>query len=89
MGSVRTVFVRVNSDPEYRAKYLKDPVGTLGKEGITLTTNDEKELMELIRILKKHLPKLGELPRGYDALLDEAEGKRSARKSGDPGPLII
>jgi hypothetical protein len=89
MGSVRTVFVRINSDPKYRAKLLRDPVGTLKNEGITLTASDEKELMELVRILKKHLPKLGELPRGYDALLDEVEGERSARKSGDPGPLII
>jgi hypothetical protein len=89
VGSVRSVFVKVNSDPEYRAEYLRDPVGTLRKEGIKLTTNDEKQLMELTQILKKHLPELGELPRGYDALLDEVEGKHSPRKSGDPGPLIF
>ncbi len=89
MGSIRSAFVKVNGDPNYRAKLIRDPVGTLTKEGIKLTTNNEKELRALFRILGKDLPELGELPAGYEALLDEVEGRHSTRKTGDPGPLII
>jgi len=89
MGSIRSTFVRVNSDPTYRARFLKDPISTLEKEGIKLTTKEGEDLTKLVRTLEKHLTKLGELPRGYDALIDEVEGKRSVRESGDPGPLII
>lgn len=89
MGSIRSVFVKVNSNPRFRAKLLKDPVGTLKKEGYKLTSKNQKELKRLFRLLKKHLPELGELPAGYEALLDDVEGKHSSRKTGDPGPLII
>ena len=89
MGSVRSAFVKVNSDPNYRAELIRDPVGALKKEGITLTDNEQKDLMELVQIVRRHLPDLGELPSGYEALIDEVDGKHEARKTGDPGPLII
>ena len=89
MGSIRSTFVRVNSDPTYRARFLKDLVSTLEKEGSRLTTKEGEDLTKLVRTLGKHLTKLGELPRGYDARIDEVEGKPSRREGGDPGPLII
>ena len=89
MGSIRSAFVKANSNPNYRAELIRDPVAALKKEGITLKAKEQKDLIELIGILRKHLPELGELPAGYEALIDEVEGKRKSRKTGDPGPLII
>jgi hypothetical protein len=84
----RNVFVKVNSDAAYRAKFLKDPVGVLKSEGITLSATDQRELLAVIDDLKRALPNLGALPRGYEALIQEVgEGHHDGGR--DEPPMLM
>ena len=89
MGSVRSAFAKVNRDPAFRAKFLKDPVGILEREGIVLSPRAKKELRSMVPIVKKHLPELSKIPRGYGALIAEVEGRHTSEKTDDPQMLII
>ncbi|HMD78395.1 MAG TPA: hypothetical protein VKF39_00250 [Nitrososphaerales archaeon] len=83
MGA-RSAFVKVNTDAAYRAKFLKDPVGVLGQEGITLSAKDQKQLLDLVESVKKNLPNLGRTPTGYDDLIDAiAEGKLGSKRADE------
>ena len=88
MGA-RSAFVKVNSDPDYRAKFLKDPIATLKAEGIQLSAQDQAQLLDTIKSIKANFPHLADLPAGYDMVINAVDGKKAARKTGDPGPMII
>jgi hypothetical protein len=87
MGA-RNVFVKVNSDAAYRAKFIKDPIGVLSKEGITLKAKDQKQLLEVIDKIRKNIPNLGELPLGYERVV-AAVAMRGPDNKEDPTPLIL
>jgi hypothetical protein len=74
------VFVKVNTDAAYRAKFLKDPIEVLASEGITLSAKDQKELLEVIDAFRGSLPSLGELPRGYEATISAVQRRGHPEK---------
>ena len=88
MGA-RSAFVKVNSDPDFRASFIKDPVGTLEREGVHLSAKDQKELLDTINDIKKSISDLGELPAGQQRVINAVDRKVKKRMSGDPGPMII
>jgi len=85
----RSAFVKVNSDPSYRAKFLKDPIGVLKSEGITLSAKDTKQLLETIEIIRSNVPDLSQLPAGYSRVINAVDKKTKDRMEGDPGPLVV
>lgn len=85
---VRETFVKVNTDATFRANFIKDPVGSLQGEGYALSDADQKQLMEMMEKMRKHLPDLGHLPSGYKDLIDEVAGG-DPPPGGDMGMLII
>lgn len=87
MGSLRSAFVKVNSDPDYRAKFISDPVGVLRSEGIKLSAADAKDLRELAKIIQKNLPEIGKIPSGYEVIIEEVSGHK--RRKHKPAPKDI
>jgi hypothetical protein len=84
----RNVFVKINSNAAYRAKFIKDPIGVLAKEGVTLKAKDQKQLLAVIDKIRKNIPNLGELPMGYEAAIT-AVARNGPDTDEDPAPLLL
>lgn len=88
MGA-RSAFVKVNSDPRFRAKFLKDPIAVLQSEGITLSAKDKEQLLDTIKTIRSSLPELAQLPAGFQGVINAVDMQEKERMTGDPGPLIV
>ena len=86
MGA-RNLFVKVNTDPAYRAKFLKDPIRVLRSNGITLSAKNQKELLEVIDEVTKSLPNLGEMPKGYQRVVSAVQ--KHHRLETEPSMMLV
>jgi hypothetical protein len=50
---------RINNDARYRQEFLKDPVGTLRREGLTLSFDQERRLRDAVAKLVAAKPPVG------------------------------
>ena len=73
--SLSALVMKVNTDVEYRAKFLASPVQELKKHGIVLDEASAREVRRVASELRRKLPDLAELPSGVAAAL---EGKTPA-----------
>lgn len=81
--------MKVNSDPDSRAKFVSDPVTFLANEGIQLNAQQQVDLKQMAQVLRGKMANLAQLPAGYDDVINAVDGQDAARQTGDPGPLIV
>jgi len=89
----RNFLVKVNTNAAYRARFIKDPIKLLASEGITLSAEDQTELLEVIDAFRGSLPNLGTLPKGYGAVISAVQKvpskKRHRRGKGELTPMFL
>jgi len=88
MGA-RSLLIKVNTDPAYRAKFIKDPIGMLRRNGITLGAKDQKELLALIDDVRRSLPSLGKVPKGYEVVISTLAQRRLKKGKRPITPMFI
>jgi hypothetical protein len=49
MADTAKIQQRLNTDAEYRKKFLRDPAGTLREEGVVVTPDKEKSLNNFVQ----------------------------------------
>jgi len=66
-GSLKELVHKVNSDRAFRALFLSDPTEILQEYGISLSTQAQKELKDLIEEYRAKIPGINNVPSTEDA----------------------
>ena len=64
VGSVRSLVLKINTDEDYRAKFLNHPVEELAKYGISVAGTSAREVRAAARDLQQKLPDIAKIPTG-------------------------
>jgi len=86
---IRRFFVKVNLDPEFRKKFLENPVAILAREGVKLEPEVENEVMKLKDELNEKLPVISSIPSGYEGFLEDFAQGRELEKPKVEKPEIF
>lgn len=85
-GKMREFFTKVNTEADFRVKFLENPIETLNDIGFTLTPEAEKEVLKTVQCFKK-IHGFDKLPVGYESFYACMRGE-DVEDPPDSGLLI-
>ena len=82
-GKMKAFLVKVNTDIEFRKRFLKDPIEVLSLHGIILNAEAKSEVETTVKFLNKDVSEIAKLPMGYEAFLkNTGSGKKPESEHG-------
>jgi hypothetical protein len=90
-GKMREFLIRVNTDVEFRRRFLEKPIEVLNSNGFILSPEAESEVKATVRRYVRDVKDVAQLPTGYERFLRcmGFRGRFASDCEGDEIPMGI